>query len=261
MSNAAEPLLVVTDLACEFHSAAGRVRAVDGVSFSIARGETFGLVGESGCGKSTVARMVVGLLPPTSGAVRLAGEAVDDRSLAARRRRARLVQMVFQDPFGSLNPRRTIARIIGEPLAVNGIGTDDERRARVAELMRTVGLDPSAAARYPHELSGGQRQRVAIARALALDPALVVCDEPVSALDVSIQAQVLNLFRKLQVERGLAYLFISHDLAVVRHVADRIGVMVRGRIVESGPTDEVIGAPRHPYTQTLLAAIPPEPGR
>jgi oligopeptide transport system ATP-binding protein len=256
----AEPLLVLRDLSCEFSSPAGRVRAVDGVSLTIAEGETLGLVGESGCGKTTLARIVAGLLAPTGGSVVLGGEALRGGGLAARRARARLVQMVFQDPFGSLNPRLRVGRIVGEPLAVHGLGTAAERRVRVLALLDQVGLPASAADRYPHELSGGQRQRVAIARALALEPRLIICDEPVSALDVSIQAQVLNLLRDLQARLGVAYLFISHDLGVVRYVCDRVAVMYRGRIVESGPSADIIGAPLHPYTRALVAAIPPEPG-
>ena len=257
---AAENLLQVDAVSCEFSSAAGHVLAVDNVSFNIGAGETFGLVGESGSGKSTLARLAVGLLEPSSGSVRLGGLDVREKGAAARSARARLVQMVFQDPFGSLNPRLRVERIIGEPLAVNGIGDESGRRKRVVELLGKVGLSVESGRRYPHELSGGQRQRVAIARALALNPKLIVCDEAVSALDVSIQAQVLNLFRDLQAEFGLAYLFISHDLRVVHHVADRIAVMYRGRVVEMGRAEEVIGAPHHPYTRALIAAIPPEPG-
>jgi ABC-type glutathione transport system ATPase component len=256
----AEALLDIRDLHCEFATPAGRLRAVDGVSLSIAPGETLGLVGESGSGKSTLARTVVGLLDPTRGSVRLDGLDVCARGLAARLERARCVQMVFQDPFGSLNPRLKIERIIREPLEVNGIGDDRSRRARASELLAKVGLSSDTGTRYPHELSGGQRQRVAVARALTLNPKLVVCDEAVSALDVSIQAQVLNLFRDLQAELGLAYLFISHDLRVVQHVADRVAVMHHGRIVEIGPAAEVIGKPTHPYTRELIAAVPPDPG-
>lgn len=256
----AEPLLKIDAVSCEFSSAAGHVLAVDDVSFSIAPGETVGLVGESGSGKSTLARLVTGLLAPSAGSVHLDGQDVREKGAAARSARARLVQMVFQDPFGSLNPRLRVERIIGEPLVVNGIGDDASRRARVIELLGKVGLSVESGRRYPHELSGGQRQRVAIARALALNPRLIVCDEAVSALDVSIQAQVLNLFRDLQAEFGLAYLFISHDLRVVHHVADRIAVMYRGRVVEMGRAEQVIGAPHHPYTRALIAAIPPEPG-
>jgi oligopeptide/dipeptide ABC transporter ATP-binding protein len=257
---AAEHLLEIDAVSCEFSSAAGRVLAVDDVSFTIAPGETFGLVGESGSGKSTLARLATGLLAPSAGSVRLDGQDVRQKGAAARSARARLVQMVFQDPFGSLNPRLRVERIIGEPLAVNGVGDESSRRERVTELLGKVGLSVESGRRYPHELSGGQRQRIAIARALALNPRLIVCDEAVSALDVSIQAQVLNLFRDLQAEFGLAYLFISHDLRVVHHVADRIAVMYRGRIVEMGRAEQVLGAPHHPYTRALIAAIPPEPG-
>ena len=257
---AAEYLLDIDAVSCEFSSAAGRVLAVDNVSFTIAPGETFGLVGESGSGKSTLARLATGLLAPSAGSVRLDGQDVRQKGAAARSARARLVQMVFQDPFGSLNPRLRVERIIGEPLAVNDVGDDSSRRERVTELLGKVGLSVESGRRYPHELSGGQRQRVAMARALALNTRLIVCDEAVSALDVSIQAQVLNLFRDLQAELGLAYLFISHDLRVVHHVADRIAVMYRGRIVEMGRAEQVLGAPHHPYTRALIAAIPPEPG-
>jgi peptide/nickel transport system ATP-binding protein len=233
--------------------------AVDGASFSIGRGETLALVGESGSGKSTLARMTVGLLEPTAGRVTIDG--IDMWAPRQRRReRQRLrrrLQMIFQDPFASLNPRWRVARIIAEPIRAFGLAKDrGETQHRVAELLRLVGLDPADGAKYPHEFSGGQRQRVCIARALASNPDFVVCDEPTSALDVSVQAQILNLMRDLQGRLGLSYLFISHNLAVVRHMASRIGVMYLGRIVETAPAEELFEAPRHPYTRLLLDALP-----
>jgi peptide/nickel transport system ATP-binding protein/oligopeptide transport system ATP-binding protein len=232
------------------------VKAVDGVSFALAPGETLALVGESGCGKSTVGRLLLRLLEPTAGRVILDGadlHALPDRSLRAARRN---IQLIFQDPFASLNPRMTVGAILAEPLMLHAIVPSASRRERVAELLALVGLSPRHAGRYPHEFSGGQRQRVAIARALAVEPKVVVCDEAVSALDVSIRAQVINLLEELQARLGLAYVFISHDLSVVKHVADRIAVMYLGRIVETGTAEAVFGDPRHPYTRALLAAIP-----
>jgi peptide/nickel transport system ATP-binding protein len=235
-----------------------RLTAVNAVSFSIDRGETLALVGESGSGKSTVARMTVGLLPPTAGRVTIDG--IDMWAAARHRERQRLrrrLQMIFQDPFASLNPRWRVARIVADPIKAFGLAKDrHETEHRVAELLRLVGLDPADGAKYPHEFSGGQRQRVCIARALSSMPEFLVCDEPTSALDVSVQAQILNLMRDLQDRLGLSYLFISHNLAVVRHMATRIGVMYLGRMVETAPAAELFEAPRHPYTRMLLDALP-----
>ena len=234
------------------------LRAVDGVSFSIAQGETFALVGESGSGKSTVARMVVGLLPPTAGEVTIAGVSMTrQRNSAERQKLRRRIQMVFQDPYASLNPRWGVNRIIAEPIRAFGLIEGDRAiRGRVGELLTLVGLHPDDGQKYPHEFSGGQRQRIAIARALASNAEFIVCDEPTSALDVSVQAQILNLMRDLQDRFGLTYLFISHNLAVVRHMATRIGVMYLGRIVEISAGRELFAAPKHPYTRMLLEAVP-----
>lgn len=239
----------------------GYVKAVNGVSFSVRRSETFGLVGETACGKSTTARLIVGLYKPTGGNVLFQGQSVSAMKEDQLRRLRRQVQMVFQDPYSSLNPRMTAGEIIAEPLHIYGEGTKKQRLERVAELLDLVGLDQHQSRRYPHEFSGGQRQRIGIARAIALNPAVVVCDEPVSALDVSIQSQILNLLEDLQSRLHLTYIFISHDLSVVRHVCDRVAVMYLGKIVELGTRDEIFEKTVHPYTRALLSAVPlPDPG-
>ena len=239
-----------------FLAPASVVRAVDDVSFAVEEGETFGLVGESGSGKTTTGRCILRLTEPTSGTVRFKGEDVLAFSPSRLRAARRDMQIVFQDPYSSLNPRMRVGTIVEEPLIIHKIGSRRERTARVAELFDLVGLDPSQLARYPHQFSGGQRQRVGLARALALNPSLIIADEPVSALDVSVQAQVINLLMDLQQRLKLTYLFIAHDLRLVRHICSRIAVMYQGRIVEMGETDSIFAAPAHPYTQALLSAIP-----
>ena len=257
------PLLQVDDLHKQFHvgsrlSRAGRrtLQAVDGVSLSVMAGETLGLVGESGCGKSTLARCLVRLLDPTAGSIRFEGRDITSLSTRALRPNRPRLQMVFQDPYASLNPRRRVGELIAEPLRVHTAMDAAARRARVLELAALVGLLPEQMERFPHEFSGGQRQRIGIARALALEPSLLIADEPVSALDVSIQAQVINLFMDLQERLGLTYLFIAHDLAVVRHISTRIAVMYLGRIVEIADRDDIYRDPLHPYTEALMAAVP-----
>ena len=257
-----EPLLRITDLKVHFpirrgvfRRPTGAVKAVDGVSFAIQAGETFALVGESGCGKSTTGYATLGIVRPPSGQVDFQGIDLARLDRAALRHAQRDMQIIFQDPYSSLDPKMTIGESIGEPLLVRGVLQGTALTRRVEELLVLVGLQPQHATRYPHEFSGGQRQRIVIARALALSPRLIVCDEPVSALDVSIRSQILNLLMRLQRELGVTYLFISHDLSVVRHISDRVAVMYLGHIVEEAPTEALFGAPGHPYTQALLSAI------
>jgi oligopeptide transport system ATP-binding protein len=262
------PMLEVKDLRVHFpiyrgfpvSRLVGAVKAVDGISFDVRPGETVGLVGESGCGKSTTGLAMVKMNPITSGSVNFEGEDLAATSGTAMRHLRRKIQMVFQDPYASLNPRMTVLQIVGEPLEVHGLAHGASKRERVQELLRVCGLDPRVITRYPHEFSGGQRQRIGIARALASDPVFVICDEPISALDVSIQAQIINLLEDLQEAFGLTYLFIAHDLAVVRHISQRVAVMYLGKIMEFADSQELYRQPLHPYTQALLAAVPiPDP--
>lgn len=263
-------ILEVTGLKKYFHIGGGflsknsalTIRAVDDVSFAVRRGETFGLVGESGCGKTTLGQTIIRLYNPTEGKIVFNGADISQMGANELRKHRRGMQMIFQDPSASLDPRMTVGSIISEPLNIFGVGSKEERRERVRELLRVVGLNSYFVNRYPHEFSGGQRQRIGIARSIALNPELVICDEPVSALDVSIQAQVLNLLRKLQDDLNLTYLFIAHNLAVVAHISDRVGVMYLGKMVEIGESRAITEHPKHPYTQALISAIPlPIPGK
>jgi ABC-type oligopeptide transport system ATPase subunit len=263
--SAGEPLVQVRDLVKHFpitrgivlQRKVGAVKALDGVSFDVARGETLGIVGETGSGKSTTARLMMRLLDASSGELRFAGQDITDLRGAQLKAVRREMQMIFQDPYSSLNPRKTVGSIVGEPFAIHGLERDrTRRRRRVQELLETVGMSPEHYNRYPHEFSGGQRQRIGVARALALEPRLLIADEPVSALDVSIQAQVLNLLRELQSRLGLTLVFISHDLSVIRYMCDRIAVMRAGKIVELASNEALYGAPQHPYTRELLASVP-----
>ena len=265
-----DPLLEVTDLVVHFPIKSGilvdrevaTVHAVDGVSLTLHEGETLGLVGESGCGKSTLCRAILQLVSPTSGSVRFAGDELVGRSRRDLRPLRREMQMIFQDPFASLNPRKRVGQIIGDPIELHGLARGAELKRRVLELLERVGLQAEHYNRFPHEFSGGQRQRIGIARALALQPKLIIADEPVSALDVSVQAQIINLLEELQDEFGLSYLFVAHDLGVVRHVSDRVAVMYLGKVVETSASDALYRSPLHPYTNALLSAVPiPDPRR
>lgn len=253
-------LLEVKDLKKHFETPAGLLHAVDGLTFKLEKGKTLGVVGESGCGKSTTGRAILRLHEPTSGEVIFDGKDVVNASPKEMKQLRTQMQMIFQDPYASLNPRMTVGEIIREPMDIHNIGTKEEREARVRELLEIVGLKPDHIRRYPHEFSGGQRQRIGIARTLALNPKFIVCDEPISALDVSIQAQVINLLEELQKEMGISYLFIAHDLSMVKHISDRIGVMYLGNLVEVGDAELLYRQPMHPYTQALLSSVPiPDP--
>ena len=259
-----DPLLQVEALSKLFPTkhGAGGIQAVNGVSLYLDRGETLGIVGESGCGKSTLARLILRLIEPSAGSIHFEGEDLLSLPLQDLRARRRDMQIIFQDPYACLDPRLTVEAIVGEPLAIHGVGTRRERRDQVAALLATVGLDADALGRYPHEFSGGQRQRIGIARAIALEPKLIIADEPVSALDVSIQSQILELLLDLKERLALSYIFISHDLAVVEHVSDRVAVMYLGRIVETTDTESLYRRPSHPYTEALISAVPqPDPDR
>ncbi|RKP55101.1 ATP-binding cassette domain-containing protein [Cohnella endophytica] len=258
---AEDNILEVRNLQKHFNLSNNRVlKAVDGLNFAIKRGETFGLVGESGCGKSTTGRTIIRLYEASGGQILFNGEDVQKMSGEKRKKFNRDMQMVFQDPYASLNPRMTVGKIIGEGMEIHGLYSGKEKKERISQLLRDVGLNEEHASRFPHEFSGGQRQRIGIARALAIEPQFIIADEPISALDVSVQAQVVNLFKKLQKDRGLTYLFIAHDLAMVKHISDRIGVMYLGKLVEVATSDKLNAKPLHPYTQTLLSAIPvPDP--
>ena len=243
-----------------FKTVRGTVKAVDGVTFEVKRGETLGLVGESGCGKSTIGRAMIRLREPTDGTVRFDGVDLTSLNTGALRKMRRRMQIIFQDPYGSLDPRMTVGSIVSEPIETHHLASGAAKKERVAELLRLVGLDPKYVSRYPHEFSGGQRQRIGVARALAVEPEFIVCDEPISALDVSIQAQVLNLLTDLRSRLGLTYLFVAHDLSVVKHISDRVAVMYLGKVVEIGPPDQLYSAPGHPYSRALLSAVPvPDP--
>lgn len=264
---AADPLLSVRGLKKWFPVSSGvvqrtvaHVRAVDGVDLDIKKGETLGLVGESGCGKSTLGRTVIRLLDPTAGSIQFKGEDIAHKRGGSLRKLRREMTMIFQDPYASLDPRQTVGDIVGEPLDIHGLAKGRARVARIRELLNVVGLNPGFIKRYPHEFSGGQRQRIGIARALAVEPSFIVCDEPISALDVSIQAQIINLLERLQEQFDLTYLFIAHDLSVVKHISDRIAVMYLGKVMEVAPGGEIYRRPRHPYTGSLISAIPiPDP--